>query len=134
MTSDSVGESGSCETGRFAVEQAKLLSFVAKMAVAIRMNSPYSAVHQDCSTAPTDVMWLADSLHNFDVLGRAIEAGKSDGITFACNHLIEMYEDYLQDGNPSRPNPARASFSRWGHLVDLGEALEIFQAIKAKAA
>ena len=77
-------------------------------------------------------MWLADSLHNFDRLARAVKHQSRLDIETACDSLISMYASYGNDdtGNKSEP---KHTFERHSHLVCLEEGIDIFQAIKQRA-
>lgn len=112
-------------------ELAKLLKFTADVARAIRMYSAYNqsgARHED---APNDLMWLADSLHNFDMLGRAITEGSPANVVFACDALLKAYQGYQEvfPGSDRQPKP---TFDRNAHRVELKEAMAIFSDIRAK--
>lgn len=105
-------------------ELAGLLEFVAEVAIAIRSNSTYgSRFRVDPHTAAHDVRWLADSLHNLNMLGRAIQEERN--VVFACDQLIAAYEWY-DTGEP------KAVFERYPH-VRLDEARSLFRSIRARA-
>lgn len=112
-------------------ELTRLLNFTASVAIAIRMNSAYNSQSAHSPNTPHDVMWLADSLHNFDMLGRAIESGEATNIEFACDQLLRAYESYTRTdtGLKSEPN---ATFERNAQRVTLKEAQDIFRDIKTK--
>lgn len=114
------------------IELAKLLEFVSRIATAIRMNSAYNGKAQHNPHASFDVMWLADSLHNLDGLGRAILEGKPEQIAFTCDRLVSMFEGYASESTGLKSEP-KHTFDRWSQLVDLRDGIDIFRAIKAKA-
>ncbi|MBO9761788.1 hypothetical protein J7405_19995, partial [Xanthomonas phaseoli pv. manihotis] len=54
-------------------ELANLVRFTGNTALAIRQYSPYRADTTLASrTVARDVMWLSDSLHNFEAIGRSV--------------------------------------------------------------
>ena len=112
-------------------ELARLLNFTARIAIAIRMYSAYNqnAAHHD--DAPNDLMWLSDSLHNFDMLGNAILAGIPENIIVACDSLLRAFHSY-QEVIPGSTRQAKPTFERNAHLVNLKEAMAIFTNIRVK--
>lgn len=112
-------------------ELARLLQFTANVATAIRMYSAYNQSGEQHVDAPNDLMWLADSLHNFDMLGRAILAGRPANILFACDTLLKTYQGY-QEVFPGSTRQARPTFERNAHRVELKEAMEIFSGVREK--
>lgn len=112
-------------------ELGELLGFIANMATAIRMNSAYS--HVNTGNRDVDVMWLADSLHNFDSISSAILEGQQERIHFMTTSIISTYKWYMNPTNVDsyRGNP-KNTFERWKHLVSLEKGIEILQTIAAK--
>ncbi|HEY5800116.1 MAG TPA: hypothetical protein VIT92_07840 [Burkholderiaceae bacterium] len=110
-------------------ELAKLLQYVAGVATAIRMNSMYSPEYRATATSSRDVMWLSESLYNFDQLGRAILIGDREVIGAACDHLIQVYARYKTD---TSGHDSKATFDRYSAYFSLDDALDLIRAIKTK--
>lgn len=86
-----------------SAQLGRLLNFVADMATAIRLNSAYRGVQTGPDEqASLDVMWLSDSLHNFNQLGRALEGGDVALVIGACEALKSYYELFIR-GRPLQP-------------------------------
>lgn len=115
---------------RFDDELCRLLSFVATVASAIRMNSAYNSRSANSPHVAHDVMWLSDSLHNLGILADAIRAANPATIDFACDGLISSYERYMTD---STGKNSKATFDRNLDRLNLNEGLDIFRAIRDKA-
>ncbi|MEM8519525.1 hypothetical protein [Janthinobacterium sp. CAN_S7] len=114
-----------------STELARLLNFTATVAIAIRMYSAYNSSGARHEDAPNDLMWLSDSLHNFDMLGNAILAGIPENILFACDSLIKALQSY-QEVFPGSTRQAKPTFERNSQRVELKEAIAIFTDIRAK--
>lgn len=112
-------------------ELARLLNFTADVAVAIRMYSAYNQGGQRHEDAPNDLMWLSDCLHNFNMLGRAVQGDRPAGILFACDMLLKSYKGY-QEIHPGSTRQPKPTFERNSPQVDLKEAMAIFGEIRAK--
>lgn len=114
-------------------ELARLLKFTADVATAIRMYSAYNqggTIHED---APTDLMWLSDCLHNFDMLAHAILAGNANNIDAACEMLLKVYERY-QVESLHYTRQSKPTFDRNAARLSLRDAIAIFIDIRAKVA
>jgi hypothetical protein len=113
-------------------EAGRLLDYVGRVALAIRMNSPYNGLYDPTDPQHAqDVMWLADALHGFSLLGNALQGGDPDKIEKACDELLHSYQLYerTDTGFKSEPGP---TFERQLWLT-LGEGREILMAIRDKA-
>lgn len=96
----------------FTWEAGRLLGYVGRVAIAIRMNTPYNGAYDP--RAPhhaDDVMWLADSLHHFERLGHALQESNLQIIEDTCNTLLAIYKDYGRSDTGMKPEPA-ATFQR----------------------
>lgn len=115
----------------FSHELAALLEHVAHTAIAIRQHSAYARAKPSPDTQQKyyDLLWLADSLHNLDSLGRAIMEEKPDRIIYACDQLTSLYKRYDTENTNSKDTFERAK--KYG--ISLSHAIEIFQEIKLKA-
>jgi hypothetical protein len=118
-------------TADFSPELAALLVFTADVAIAIRMNSAYNDA-RDPRLAPLDVLWLSDLLHNFDVLGRAVQGGDRADISSAVKRLLSQYATYRAP-LPGRKSDPVETFKRYEHRFQLEEAQAALRAIRAKA-
>lgn len=116
----------------FSHELAALLEHTARTAIAIRQHSPYSrpAGLSEPPENQYDLLWLADSLHNFDSLGRAIIEQNPDRIVFACDLLSSLYQRYGSEKNNSKGTFERAR--KYG--ISLDHAIDLFNQIRLKAA
>lgn len=128
-------------------ELGQLLIYIANVATAIRLHSaytdgnPYGALPKELYPAETspqqqslnDVMWLSDSLHNFDYLGRAIQERNVGMIVAACDMLIKQYQELYIAGNNRLKSDPKTTFDLHAHLVPLTGAIAIFESIKSKA-
>lgn len=119
-----------------STELARLLVFVADVATAIRLNSPYRSdyLHRGPQEVGLDVMWLSDSLHCLDQLGRAIQADSPRVIIEACDDLLKYYRTFTEGvkGGGMAGDP-KAVFERYSHLGNPRAAMTVFAAIRAKA-
>lgn len=116
-----------------SAEVGTLLEHVARVAVAVRNFSAYTRGHQGSEQAKAryDLLWLADCLHSFDQLGRALAAGSPRALARACEDLVAMYDRYLKDNSGYN---SRDTFQRLAGEVPLGEASEAIKSILAKTA
>ena len=118
-----------CELGR-------LLVFVADVATAIRMNSPYNGAYldRDPREVGLDVMWLADALHCLDRLGRAIQSEDSKETVAACDSLLSYYAMFTEGTQgKNMKGDQKATFERYGHLCNPQQAISVFAEIRGKA-
>lgn len=117
-------------------ELGRLLVFVADVATAIRMNSPYNGAYldRDPREVGLDVMWLADALHCLDRLGRAIQAADNKETVAACDSLLSYYTMFTEgtQGKNMKGDP-KATFERFGHLCNPHQAMAVFAEIRGKA-
>jgi hypothetical protein len=120
-------------------ELGRLLSYVSRVALAIRLYSAYNPSKKYTlgqEICDIDLMWLSDSLHNFNMLGDAIIMGQRESIDDSCDFLISAYKGYLQIDHPNTlNNPRRASapaFARNEQYFLLNDGISILEAIKKK--
>lgn len=128
-------------------ELGLLLIYIADVATAIRLHSaytggnPYGALPVELyptevppqQQSLNDVMWLSDSLHNFDRLGRAIQEQSTTKIVAACDMLIQQYQELYIVGKNGLKSDPKTTFDLHAHLVPLADAIAIFETIKSKA-
>jgi len=110
-----------------------LFEHVARVAMAIRDYSAYTRGHyrQESNKARYDLLWLADCLHTFDRVGRALASGSTRALVTACEELLSMYDTYLHDGSGY---DSRDTFRRLAERVPLGGVIEAIRGLAAKAA
>ncbi len=115
----------------FSYELASLLEHSARTAIAIRQHSAHlhSAGNSEPPESQCDLLWLADSLHNFDALGQAIIEQNPDRVVFACDLLITVYKRYGSEKNSSKNTFERAK----KYDISLTQVLGILDQIKTKA-
>lgn len=94
----------------------------------------YSAYNQgqQHEDAPNDLMFLSDSLHNFDQLGHAIQEGRSASIVAACDSLLTAYGRYQTEDPRFGSRQGKRTFDRNAERVSLEEAVDIFNDIRTK--
>jgi len=113
-------------------ELARLINFTAQVAVAIRLNSAYSPPSKNNPNTPIDVMWLSDSLHNFNSLGDAVVRRNKNAILRACISLERNYAWFVSPDVTGCKGIPHETFARYSDLVNLNEAVEIFSRIRVK--
>lgn len=117
-------------------ELGRLLVYIAVVATAIRLNSPYRGDYEsrDPREVGLDVMWLSDSLHCLDRLGRALQAGDAKEIVDSCDSLLGYYGMFTEgaQGRSLKGDP-KAVMGRYGHLFQPQEAMSVFTDIRGKA-
>ncbi len=115
-------------------ELGELLSFTGRVGVAIRMYSAYAPESQPLNKAGAeDLMYLSDSIHDFDAFGVAIAGGDESEIERQCNGLISMYKHYLLDEpRAGMKGHARATFERNEGILSLRDGIGILERIHQK--
>jgi hypothetical protein len=115
-----------------AGEVGALFEHVARVALAVREHSAYTRGHyrQESNKARYDLLWLADSLHTFDQLGRALAGGNARALAAACGELAAMYDAYPRDGSGY---DSRDTFRRLAERVPLAAVGEAIRSLAAKA-
>ncbi|MEN9187127.1 hypothetical protein WH216_14985 [Xanthomonas perforans] len=114
-------------------ELANLVRFTGNTALAIRQYCAYSADATPASRAPCDVMWLSDSLHNFEAIGRSVLQANHAHVAFMAGLLAEQFQEHLQT-DPSDPESPAAAFKRNARYVDLHAIIATLLNLQAKAA
>ncbi|MFO4754352.1 hypothetical protein V5H08_11870 [Vibrio cholerae] len=116
----------------FSPELGRLLSFIGRVATAIRMNSPYNGSYDPQNpNHGHDVMWLSDCLHTFEGLGEAIASGKLAEIEFMSSSILRQYESYDKDDTGYKSEPLY-TFQKQ-NLFSLAEGKKILISIRDKA-
>ena len=108
----------------FTEELAELLEHVEQTAIAIRSFSTYGGGHKRPDAA-RHVEILSDSIHNLDMLGKAVKEGIDSNIVSACDFHIREYEELCSD-------PAMDGFFR-NRQIGLRGTINIFRRIREKA-
>lgn len=122
----------------YSAELGRLLVYIANVATAIRKNSAYneSYGYENRENLALDVMWLADSLHCLDRLGRALLGAPESEIIEACDSLIGYYRLFTEGPDAGRgklKGDPKASIERYEGLFSPQEAIEVFSEIRTKA-
>jgi len=110
-----------------------LLEHVARVATTIRSYSAYTRGHygQEPNKARYDLLWLADCLHTYDQLGKALAGGSQRALAQACEELLSMYDMYLKDGSGY---DSRDTFRRLAEKVPLAGVTDAIRSIAMKTA
>jgi hypothetical protein len=114
-------------------ELAKLLIHTGNLATAIRHYSAYTMSRFQHPDAPYHIMWLSDSLHNFNSLGATILEGEPQRILAACDAHLAMHCGPVEQSRCATAEAnARVSFeSTARHNAD--SVRDILNDIRAKA-
>jgi len=125
-----VAVSGTLDVGE---EVGMLFAHVARVALAVRNYSAYTRGHygQESAKARYDLLWLADSLHTLDRVGKALADGNRRALSEASTELLAMYENYLRDGSGY---DSRDTFLRLSDRVPLAEVTAAVRSIVSKSA
>jgi hypothetical protein len=112
-------------------EIGMLFEHVARVAIAIRNYSAYTRGHQgrEPDKARYDLLWLADCLHTFDRIGKALAAGSQRALAAACEELLAMYDTYPKDGSGY---DSRDTFRRLAERVPLAGVTDAIRVIAMK--
>ncbi|MBO9715455.1 MAG: hypothetical protein J7507_01240 [Pseudoxanthomonas sp.] len=112
-------------------EIGTLFEHVARVAAAIRSYSAYTRGHhgREPDKARYDLLWLADCLHTFDRIGKALAAGSQRALSAACAELLEMYAAYPGDGSGY---DSRDTFRRLAAQVPLDRVSDAIRTIVMK--
>jgi hypothetical protein len=106
------------------VKLGELLCEISNIAISIRMNSKYNPSAVENPNTTEAVMWLSDTLHYLDVLGRAITKCAPEQIVMAVDSIIGSWEYNLD-------NIEKASLENVPRqLVKINESIEILNSIK----
>ena len=112
-------------------EIGMLFEHVARVAIAIRSYSAYTRGHYgpEPGKARYDLLWLADCLHTFDRIGKALAAGSQRALAAACEELLAMYDTYPKDGSGY---DSRDTFGRLAGQVPLAGVTDAIRVIAMK--
>ncbi|MBU2840549.1 hypothetical protein HF670_13575 [Acidithiobacillus thiooxidans] len=127
----------------FTPELADLVMFMSRVAISIRMHTPYryrsgwESAKEHCK----HVLWLSDSIHYFGEIARCIKANDIESAIRAVNSTIINYKEYsiAGDGWVSDPmltfkaKPAEPVFGEFYDGWILDEGLALLERIKEKA-
>ena len=124
----------------FTPELADLVSFMSRVAIAIRMHTPYNTRRRGSAEDNNKhILWLADSIHSFGNLADAIKVGNIQSIIFEVGSNIDCYRMYMTVGGKWVSDPMLTfktveDFS--GEHCDgwiLSEGIALLERISAKA-
>lgn len=125
-------ENATAETLNLTPQLGRLLFFISDVATAIRMHTPYNGRYDAANPVHAlDVLYLADSIHNFSMLGRALAGGSVLDIQFSCDLLVRQFARYRQDNQVSVKGDPKATFERNGDLANLDQGLLILNEIRS---
>lgn len=135
----------------FTHELSELLCFTSGAGTAARLFSAYSSEfahpQEGTESAPgqvvmslessQDLMWITDTIHNFNSLSEAINSGNPEYINDTCDRFIDYFkwlmdhEEHMQKG--TKGNPAE-TFSRYRFrdLIEIERAVNAISSIKSK--
>lgn len=118
----------------FQQEFARYMRFVSAVAGEILSNNPLHnpAAGQNVQ-AVADSRWLAEVLHNFEMLSEAIAAGDAQEIAFVVNAHLRRFEEYRPVGLADPHHGKHRVFERNGGVDLLEEGVSILSAIRLKA-
>ncbi|CDQ12111.1 conserved protein of unknown function [Acidithiobacillus ferrivorans] len=125
----------------FTPELADLVSFMSRVAISIRMHTPYngSTRLESAEGHCKHVLWLADSIHSFEDLADAIKYGDIEGVICAVDRHIFSYRLYMTVGSKWVSDPMltfKTDSSKPGERCDgwiLNEGLALLDRINDKA-
>ncbi|MGR9053824.1 MAG: hypothetical protein ACU84J_14355, partial [Gammaproteobacteria bacterium] len=127
------------EDTNISFEIGRLLIYIADVATAIRLNSPYRGDYwtRNRNEVGLDVMWLSDSLHCLDRLGKALRTADHNEIASSCEDLIDYYRLFEDDvvgevNGLNRKGDPKAVMKHYDHLFDPKDAVAIFTDIRDK--
>ena len=112
-------------------EIGTLFEHVARVATAVRQYSAYTRGHYgpEPNKARYDLLWLADCLHTFDRVGKALTGGSQRSLSAACQELLSMYDAYHRDGSGY---DSRDTFRRLATQVPLDRVSDAIRTIVMK--
>ena len=127
----------------FTPELADLVMFMSRVAISIRMHTPYryrsgwESAKEHCK----HVLWLSDSIHSFEDLAGTIKRGDIKGLISAVDRHIAGYQLYMTVGSKWVSDPMltfkeEPSEPVFGERYDrwvLDEGIALFERIKEKA-
>ncbi len=110
----------------------RLLVFLSNAASAIRSRATTSIPNEAAPHATVDVLWLADLIQSFTVLGRALEVDDHNQVETACEWLMAKLGQYesLETSSSSRP---AATFQRSAGVVSIQSCRDIVASISASS-
>lgn len=127
----------------FTSELADLVSFMSRVAISIRMHTPYngSTRWESAEGHCKHVLWLADSIHSFENLAHAIKNNDMEWASCYVNRNISSYREYMTVGDGWVSDPmltfkVKPSEPIFGERYDgwiLDEGLALLERIKDKA-
>ncbi|WP_047257957.1 hypothetical protein [Chromobacterium subtsugae] len=114
-------------------ELARLLYYTAHIATTIRQHSKQATGRTHRLRNGKDIWQLADTLHNFDLLGHAILANNPQTMLRVCDLLLKDYQRYIERYAVPLANVETSGNIKAGnYMVDLQEGMEIITEIKTR--
>ncbi|MCG7556070.1 hypothetical protein [Pseudoalteromonas sp. Of11M-6] len=107
-------------------EFGKLLNFVSKVAVTLRMNSSYCSESKTNEMTGHNVMWLSDMLHNLNGIGHSLSENDINRSLSEIKAQINYWSRHKQDIERAIENTPFPKLVDW--CVDDG--IETLNALK----
>ncbi|MBD0448597.1 hypothetical protein [Acinetobacter baumannii] len=84
-----------------------------------------------------DLMWITDTIHNFNSLAEAINSGNPEHINKTCDRFITYFKELMDHDRHtqkgSKGNPAETfSKERFRGLIEIERAINAINSIKSK--
>jgi hypothetical protein len=115
-------------------EFARYMAFVSAVAGHLLANNPlHNPAAADNPHALSDSRWLAEVIHNFDMLSEAIAAGDAQEIMFVCTANLHRYDEFRGVGLVDPLHGKHRAFERNGGPELLDEGIAVLTAIRLKA-
>lgn len=124
----------------FIPELADLVIFMSRVAISIRMHTPYNRRRLGSAEDNNKhILWLSDSIHSFGDLVDAIKVRNIQDIIFAAGSNIDYYRKYMTVGGKWVSDPMltfKIVEGFPGERCDswiLSDGIALLERIKAKA-
>lgn len=110
----------------FKMAIGEMFTYISDVATAIRMNSAYNQKIGNNEFSACDVMWLSDSLHNFNMLGKALI--ENQDVKDSVERLISIFRSYMQGGSNS---DASGTYERWSRYnIHPDQGIKVLEKIR----
>lgn len=126
----------------FTSELADLVLFMSRVAISIRMHTPYRhrSRWESAEGHCKHVLWLADSIHHFGELAESIKKNDIERLCRSVNYIISRYKEYRTVGGKWVSDPmltfkAKPAEPEFEELYDgwvLDDGITLLERIKEK--
>lgn len=113
----------------FTPELAQLLTISSRIAMAIRARVPFDLSDPN-GRHGSDPFWLADAIHGFGDLAKAVTAGYWSIVASECQDVLRQFNEYRTRPSDELGSPM-TTFQRVG--VDLTQIESVIRSIQGKA-